>query len=114
MADNYKKVTKILWIILFANYLVSLIKIVVGNMIHSSSLVADGFHSFADGSSNIAGLIGVKIASKPVDKDHPYGHKKFEMLSSLFISGMLFFISGKIILDAFHRFLNRVELKVSF
>lgn len=101
MDNNYKEVSKTLWIILFANFLVTIVKILVGNIVMSASLIADGFHSFADGSSNIAGLIGIKFASKPTDKEHPYGYEKFELLSSLFISGMLFFISGNIVMDAF-------------
>lgn len=113
MSGNYKEVSKVLWIILFANFLVAILKIIFGNIIKSSSMVADGFHSFADGSSNIAGLVGIKFASKPKDEDHPYGHKKFEMLSSLFISGMLFFLSFKVIIDAFKNFLNPVKPQIT-
>lgn len=113
MDNNYKEVSKTLWIILFANFLVAIIKMIVGNIVMSTSLIADGFHSFADGSSNIAGLIGVKLASKPTDKDHPYGHEKFELISSLVISGMLFFISGNIVMDSFNKLLNPTKLNIS-
>ncbi|WP_346936520.1 cation diffusion facilitator family transporter [Clostridium sp.] len=97
--DNYKKIRKVLLIIFFANLLVALLKIVIGSLIKSSSITADGFHSLSDGSSNIVGLIGIGLASKPIDKDHPYGHKKFEMLSGLFIAVMLVFMGGKIIIN---------------
>ncbi|WP_346938543.1 cation diffusion facilitator family transporter [uncultured Clostridium sp.] len=97
--DNYKKIRKVLWIIFFANILVALLKIVIGSLIKSSSITADGFHSLSDGSSNIVGLIGIGLASKPIDKDHPYGHKKFEVLSGLFIAVMLVFMGGKIIIN---------------
>lgn len=113
MDNNYKEVSKTLWIILFANFLVAIIKMIVGNIVMSTSLIADGFHSFADGSSNIAGLIGVKLASKPIDKDHPYGHEKFELISSLVISGMLFFISGNIVMDSFNKLFNPTKLNIS-
>ena len=98
--DNYKKVKQVLWIILFANFAVALLKIIIGNQIKSYSMTADGFHSLSDGASNIVGLIGIFFASKPKDKNHPYGHKKFEIITSLFISGMLFVIAIKIILSA--------------
>lgn len=104
--DNFKKVRNILWIILFANLFVAVLKITIGNLIKSASMTADGFHSLTDGSSNIVGLIGIRFASKPVDDDHPYGHGKFETLSGLFIAGMLFVVAGKIIIDAFSRFMN--------
>ncbi|AWH76667.1 cation diffusion facilitator family transporter [Clostridioides difficile] len=106
--DNYKKVKQVLWIILFANFAVALLKIIIGNQIKSYSMTADGFHSLSDGASNIVGLIGIFFASKPKDKNHPYGHKKFEIITSLFISGMLFVIAIKIILSAVLRITNPV------
>ncbi|MDD3174223.1 MAG: cation diffusion facilitator family transporter [Herbinix sp.] len=107
-AEAYKKVKQVLWIILFANLGVAVLKIMIGTIIRSSSMTADGFHSLTDGSSNIVGLIGIKIASKPVDEEHPYGHRKFETLAGLFISGMLIFVSGKIIVEAISRLVNSV------
>lgn len=107
-ADIYRRVRQVLWIILFANLGVAVLKIAIGTIINSSSMTADGFHSLTDGSSNVVGLIGIRLASKPVDEDHPYGHTKFETLTGLFIAGMLFFISGKIILGAISRLMNPV------
>ncbi|MCC0627992.1 MULTISPECIES: cation diffusion facilitator family transporter [unclassified Clostridioides] len=106
--DNYKKVKQVLWIILFANFIVALLKIIIGNQIKSYSMTADGFHSLSDGASNVVGLIGIFFASKPKDKNHPYGHKKFEIITSLFISGMLFVIAVKIILSAVLRITNPI------
>ena len=107
-ANTYKKVSFVLWVILFANFTVALLKIIIGSIIHSASMTADGFHSLTDGSSNIVGLIGIRLASKPVDKDHPYGHRKFEPLTGLFIAGMLFLIGGKIVINAIGSFRNPV------
>jgi cation diffusion facilitator family transporter len=106
--NNYKEIRKVLWIILFANLLVAILKIAVGNMIKSASMTADGVHSLSDGSSNIVGLLGIRLASKPVDEDHPYGHKKFETLSGMFIAIMLAFVGGKIIVDAINRLFNPI------
>lgn len=105
---NYKKVKQVLLIILFANLGVALLKIIIGNSIKSASMTADGFHSISDGTSNIVGLIGIALASKPIDKEHPYGHNKFEVISGLFIGGMLLFLGFKIIIDAVIRFKNPV------
>ncbi|WP_195945772.1 cation diffusion facilitator family transporter [Paraclostridium bifermentans] len=109
LSDNYKKVKQVLWIILFANIGVAILKIAIGSIIKSASMTADGFHSISDGTSNIVGLIGVSIASKPKDKEHPYGHKKFEVISGLFIGAMLLFIGGKIIFEGILKFQNPVE-----
>jgi len=104
----FKKVQKVLFIILIANLFVAVLKIVIGDIIQSASMTADGFHSLSDGSSNIVGLIGIQLASKPKDIDHPYGHSKFETLSGLFISIMLFAVGGKVIVSAIDRFKNPV------
>jgi cation diffusion facilitator family transporter len=106
--NNYKKVKQVLWVILFANLGVALLKIIIGTSIKSASMAADGFHSISDGTSNIVGLIGITLASKPVDKEHPYGHNKFEVISGLFIGGMLFFLGAKIIIEAIFRFKDPV------
>jgi len=104
----FKKVQQVLFIILIANLIVAALKITLGVIIKSASLTADGFHSLSDGSSNIVGLIGIRLASKPKDKEHPYGHNKFETLSGLFISAMLFFVGGKVVFSAFYRLQNPV------
>ncbi|PKM82755.1 MAG: cation transporter [Firmicutes bacterium HGW-Firmicutes-14] len=109
MLENYKKVKQVLWIILLANLAVAVLKIIVGTIIKSAGMTADGFHSLTDGSSNIIGLIGISFAAKGVDEDHPYGHKKYETLAGLFIAGMLLVISGKIVLTAVSRILNPVK-----
>lgn len=102
--NNFKKVQIILFIILLANLVVAALKIIIGSIIKSASMIADGFHSLSDGSSNIVGLIGIHFASKPEDENHPYGHSKYETLAGLFISVMLFFAAGKVILGAIERF----------
>jgi cation diffusion facilitator family transporter len=56
-------------------------------------MTADGFHSLADGASNIIGLVGIHFACQPKDSDHPYGHKKYETFFALGIAGMLFLVA---------------------
>ncbi|WP_238859403.1 cation diffusion facilitator family transporter [Clostridium sp. YIM B02569] len=111
--NNFKEIKRVLWIIMFANIIIAFIKIVIGTFANSSSIVADGFHSITDGSSNIIGLIGVGIAAKPIDEEHPYGHKKYETLTGLFIVGMLVFIGGKIIIDGINKFMHPVRPEIT-
>lgn len=111
--ENYKKVKFVLWLILFANLGVAITKIIVGNLINSSSLSADGIHSMSDGMSNVIGLIGISVASVPIDKEHPYGHKKFEIVASLFIGAMLLFLGFKILYTGINRFSSPVEISIS-
>ena len=111
--SNFKKVERVLFVILFANLTVALLKILIASIISSNSLMADGFHSLSDGSSNIVGLIGIRFASKPIDKEHPYGHEKFEILAGLFISAMLFYIGLKVILNTIDRIINPITPIIS-
>ena len=76
--NSYQQVQRILFLILLANFLVAAVKLIFGMLIHSSSLTADGFHSFADGAGNIIGLSAVRFAAIPEDAEHPYGHDKLE------------------------------------
>jgi cation diffusion facilitator family transporter len=75
-------------------------------------MAADGFHSLADGTSNIIGLIGIHIASKPRDINHPYGHKKYETFFTLGIAGLLLIISLNLIGKGINRFFKPVVPRI--
>lgn len=72
------------------NLILAVVKCFVGVVSHSWALVGDGFHSFLDLSTDFAALFGIKMAAKPEDETHLYGHYKFSSLSLLFISVVLF------------------------
>lgn len=98
---------------LFANIIVAVSKILVASSINSSSIMADGFHSISDSASNIIGIIGIVMASKPKDSDHPYGHKKFETIASMFIGTMLLFISFNVIKSSIDKLLIPSSVNIS-
>jgi len=108
MDGHYKKIRSILAWVLVLNWAVAFAKIIYGFWTRSSSLTADGFHSLADGLSNVIGLIGITLASQPKDADHPYGHKKYETLFSLGIGAFLFFLSFSLIKEGIGRFISPV------
>jgi cation diffusion facilitator family transporter len=76
---------RVLVIVLGLNALVASIKLVVGFHIGALSLVADGIHSVLDGSSNVVALVGLKLAATPPDRNHPYGHRRFETIAAVAI-----------------------------
>lgn len=84
----------------------ALAKLVYGYLSGSLSMVADGYHSFFDGTSNVIGLVGIWLAYNPPDKDHPYGHKKYETLASLGISILLFLTCYHVLRDSYVRFMD--------
>lgn len=94
--SNTKKAVAVLWIVMLLNFMVAVFKIVVGTIANSGSIIADGFHSLSDGSGNIVGIVGLSIAGKPIDDNHPYGHKKFETISSMLIAVLLFMVGCKV------------------
>ncbi len=76
-------------------------------------IVADGFHSFADGTSNIVGLVAVHIAQHPADDDHPYGHHKFETFASVLISLFLFVLAFEVFRKAIEGFFSPMVPQIS-
>lgn len=84
-----RKVARVLIFTFLLNTLVSAAKLLVGFISGALSLVADGVHSLLDALSNIAGLVGVTLASHPPDEDHPYGHRKFEIFAAMAISVLM-------------------------
>lgn len=75
-------VSRVLWVTLALNCAVAALKIVAGRYFGLVSVYADGLHSFADGLSNVIGLVSLYYASRPPDPDHPYGHRKLEIFAA--------------------------------
>jgi cation diffusion facilitator family transporter len=111
--ERFKKIRQILIIILILNWGVAAAKLLYGWMTRSGSMQADGFHSFSDGASNLLALIGIWVASRPVDRSHPYGHKKFETLASVVIAGLLFLVCFNVVREGVFRFLHPVVPEVN-
>ena len=88
-AKRDQSVRRTLVWVLVLNLAVAGAKLVVGWLSASISMVADGFHSLTDGAANVVGLIGLWVAGRPPDADHPYGHRKFETLAALMIGALL-------------------------
>ena len=113
MDIRFTKIRRVLIAILALNWFVAVAKLIYGFMTNSTAMSADGFHSFADGTSNIIGLIGIWVASQPKDKDHPYGHKKYETFTAIIIAILLFIISFNLIRSGIFRFFNPVIPEVT-
>lgn len=90
--DHYKIAKHVSLVTIVWNVLLSILKILAGVLGHSSAMIADGFHTVSDVISTFMVLIGVKIANKAADAEHPYGHEKFEPVFGKFISIFLAFV----------------------
>ena len=89
--------------------LLSSSKLIVGKLFFSQALFADGLNNFTDVLSSILVFIGLKISQKPADKNHPYGHWKFETLASLMTSFLMCIIGLEVIRDAWGHFTSSIE-----
>ncbi len=74
---------------ILSNVLLFIGKILVGTLSGSVSITADAMNNLSDASSSVVTLIGFKLAEKPADEDHPYGHARFEYLSGLAVAAMI-------------------------
>jgi cation diffusion facilitator family transporter len=102
--SRYTEVRHVLVRIFYLNLLVAVAKISFGYASGTISILSDGFHSLTDGASNIVALIGLRIARKPPDANHPYGHRKYETLAAAAIALLLVIIMIQVAQTAFHRF----------
>jgi cation diffusion facilitator family transporter len=90
IAEYTRSVRRVLLTVLALNVAVASAKVSYGYVIGSIAMTSDGFHSFFDGFSSLLGLTGIWLASAPPDEGHPYGHRKYETLFTIFISLMIF------------------------
>ena len=105
-ADRYRDVVKVLYQVLFLNLGVAVAKIALGYSTGAVSILSDGFHSLTDSASNVVALVGVSVARRPPDDDHPYGHRKYETMASLGILLFLLLVLIQVVSAAADRLLH--------
>jgi cation diffusion facilitator family transporter len=88
-SDVNTAVRRVLWITLLLNLAVCAVKAAVGAATGSLAVLADALHSLTDGANNVLGLVVTKWSAEPPDREHPYGHQKFEALGALGIAAFL-------------------------
>jgi cation diffusion facilitator family transporter len=104
--DRYSEVNKVLYQVLFLNLGVAAAKIILGYATGTVSIISDGFHSATDSASNVVALIGVSVARRPPDANHPYGHRKYETMASLGILIFLVVVLVEVLTAAADRFVH--------
>lgn len=97
---------------IICNLILSIIKITVGVISSSVSIMADGFNNLSDMASSLITMVGIKLANMPADKEHPFGHGRMEYLSALVVAFMVMLVGAQFIKSSVDRILN--PTKVSF
>lgn len=82
------------------NITLCLAKGIAGLLAGSVSLIADAFNNLSDASSNIVSLLGFRLASRPADEGHPYGHGRYEYLAGLFVAVLVCAVGINLILES--------------
>lgn len=78
---------------IIANAFLSMLKIAIAFIASSNAILADGIHSFSDVITTLGVMVGLKLSNKKADSGHPYGHEKFESITSLFLGIVLFIVA---------------------
>lgn len=98
----------------FVNLILAIGKVIVGSILKSSAILAEGLHSGMDVFSSIISFFGIHKSQKPVDKTHPYGYYKFEVLSGLIITIFLFLVGIWTIYESIKGFLSPRIISISY
>lgn len=101
------RIRRVLLTALAVNVLLALVKFGVGWNLGSLSVLSDAIHSLLDGGASVIALIGITAAARPPDANHPYGHRKYEILATLIVAGLLFLSAWEILGAAVGRLLRQ-------
>ncbi len=85
---------------IFCNVLLFALKFAVGTLLHSISVVADGFNNLSDAGSSVISFVGVKMANKPADEEHPFGHGRMEYIAAFVVAFLVIEVGFSFLKDA--------------
>ncbi len=109
--EAYGKLAGVVGIV--SNTAVSAMKIAVGLVFSSISILADGINNLTDASSSLITLIGFRMAAKPADEDHPYGHARIEYITGLIVSFLIIMLGGQMLKASVEKILHPDALQFS-
>lgn len=105
---SYGVMTSIVGIL--CNVLLFAVKGTIGILMHSIAVMADAFNNLSDAGSSVVGLLGVKMASKPADEEHPFGHGRMEYVSALAVAFIVLQVGLTLLKDSFGKIREPEEL----
>lgn len=106
---SYGKLGSIIGII--ANAFLCTSKILIGLIFNSVSITADGINNLSDAGSSLITLIGFKMAGKPADEDHPFGHARIEYISGFIVAFIILILGVELIKTSFDKILHPEPIK---
>lgn len=91
---------------ILGNLLLAILKLVVGVLAGSVAIVADALNNLSDAGSAIVTLISFRMAAKPADRDHPFGHARIEYIASMIVSFLILLVGSELFLDSVKKLLS--------
>ncbi|MDH6364050.1 cation diffusion facilitator family transporter [Enterococcus sp. PF1-24] len=88
-------------------------KLLIGLLSGSVSIMADAINNLSDAASSILTLVGFKVASKPADKEHPYGHERFEYISGLIVSFLVTYVGIQFLQSSIKKIMQPTALNLT-
>ncbi|MGN0431793.1 MAG: cation diffusion facilitator family transporter [Lachnospiraceae bacterium] len=104
--DFQKVANKVSLITIIGNVMLSVVKLLAGIIAHSNAMISDAIHSASDVFSTIVVIIGIRLAAKESDKEHPYGHERLECVAAIILAMVLFMTGLGIGLEALKNILQ--------
>ncbi len=101
------------WVGIACNILLFVAKFAIGTIANSISIISDGFNNLSDCASCVVTMFGYKMAAKPADKDHPFGHGRMEHLTSFVIAVVIMVVGVELFTGSFAKVRNPEEVKFS-
>ena len=96
------------------NALLFACKLAIGILTGAVSIIADAVNNLSDAASSVITLVGFRLAQRPADKNHPYGHARYEYLSGLAVAAFIFFVGGELVATSFEKILHPTVLESSW
>ena len=112
MRTAYGKFSSIVGIV--CNAILFISKLIVGTLSASVSITADAVNNLSDASSSIISLLGFKLASRPADEEHPYGHGRYEYLSGLMVAVLIMVIGVELFKSSLDKVLHPSAVEFSW
>ena len=95
---------------ILCNLLLFVVKISIGALINSISIMADAFNNLSDAASSVISFLGVKLAGRPADKEHPFGHGRLEYVAALIVAFLILLVGVSLFKGSFQKVLQPEEV----
>lgn len=95
------------------NFILFFIKITIGMILQSISVMADAFNNLSDAASSIISFAGVKLANRPADKEHPFGHGRYEYIAALVVAFLVLQVGLSCLKSSIEKILNPAPIQAN-